>query len=68
MMEFLYFPDDKTAYIVPAITMLIFFIGALVTMKVIIRSSKKQLEEQENRFSELQSEIQHAGKEKHPER
>lgn len=41
---FLYFPEDKTEYIPAAITCIIFLIGALLTMRVIIKVSKREAE------------------------
>ncbi|PLS01349.1 hypothetical protein [Neobacillus cucumis] len=49
---FLYFPEDKSEYIPAAITCFIFLIGALLTMRLIIKISNreaqkaKELEEQ----------------------
>ncbi|MDR6121825.1 hypothetical protein QFZ87_001422 [Bacillus sp. SLBN-46] len=49
---FLYFPEDKSEYIPASITFAIFLIGALLTMRFIIKISKreaqkaKELEEQ----------------------
>ncbi|WP_160722360.1 hypothetical protein [Bacillus sp. USDA818B3_A] len=49
---FLYFPEDKSEYIPAAITCAIFLIGALLTMRLIIKISNreaaktKELEEQ----------------------
>ncbi|MGG3564131.1 hypothetical protein ABES03_21310 [Neobacillus rhizosphaerae] len=49
---FLYFPEDKSEYIPAGITFVIFLIGALLTMRFIIKISKreaqktKELEEQ----------------------
>jgi flagellar biosynthesis/type III secretory pathway M-ring protein FliF/YscJ len=49
---FLYFPEDKTEYIPAAISFTAFFIAAILTMRLIIKISKrqeekaKQLEEQ----------------------
>lgn len=39
---FLYFPEDKTEYIPAAITSVIFLIGAIFTMRFIIRYSRKE--------------------------
>lgn len=39
---FLYFPEDKTEYIPAAITSFIFLIGAILTMRYIIKISKKE--------------------------
>lgn len=44
MSLFLYFPEDKSEYIPAAITFFIFFIGALVTMRLIIVHSKREAE------------------------
>ncbi len=41
---FLYFPEDKTEYIPAAITCVIFLIGALLTMRIIIKVSNKEAE------------------------
>ena len=49
---FLYFPEDKTEYIPAAISFMALFIAAVLTMRLIIKISKrqeekaKQLEEQ----------------------
>ncbi|HLQ95162.1 MAG TPA: hypothetical protein VK108_02155 [Pseudogracilibacillus sp.] len=40
-MEFLYFPEDKTEYIPAFIVLVIFMIGALATMYLFYRKSKK---------------------------
>ncbi|WP_431804406.1 hypothetical protein [Halobacillus andaensis] len=48
MMEFLYFPEDKTEYI-PAVLMLaVFVILAGVTMYFIIKKSRKEERKTEN--------------------
>ncbi|WP_019243758.1 hypothetical protein [Bacillus massilioanorexius] len=39
---FLYFPEDKTEYIPAVITGIIFFIAAILTMRLIINHSKKE--------------------------
>ncbi|ASF40252.1 MULTISPECIES: hypothetical protein [Halobacillus] len=50
MMEFLYFPEDKSEYI-PAVLMLILFIvAAAVTMVVIIKASRKEEKKTEETF------------------
>lgn len=41
MMEFLYFPTDKSEYIPAFITLVIFMIGAIATMYFIYKKSKK---------------------------
>ncbi|WP_070119420.1 hypothetical protein [Bacillus marinisedimentorum] len=56
MMEFLYFPDDKTAYLVPVITLVLFFLGALLAMWLISRASKKELAKQEEKYAMLKTE------------
>jgi hypothetical protein len=48
---FLYFPEDKTEYIPAAISCLIFFIGAVIAMRLIIRKSRKD-EEKGKKFEE----------------
>lgn len=50
---FLYFPEDKTEYIPAAISFFIFFIGAIVTMYLIVRVSKKQEEKTKHLEEEL---------------
>ena len=42
MMEFLYFPQDKTEYIPALITLLFFAAGAFVTMRIILKAAKKE--------------------------
>lgn len=39
---FLYFPEDKTEYIPAAISFSIFLIAAILTMRFIIKKSKKE--------------------------
>ncbi|WP_342433958.1 hypothetical protein [Neobacillus sp. FSL H8-0543] len=39
---FLYFPEDKSEYGPAAITFIIFMIGALLTMRLIIKVSKRE--------------------------
>jgi hypothetical protein len=39
---FLYFPEDKTEYIPAAITCVIFLIGAILMMRLIIKTSRKE--------------------------
>jgi len=40
-MEFLYFPQDKSEYIPALITLAIFILGAIVTLYLFYRKSKK---------------------------
>ena len=49
MMEFLYFPEDKTEYIPAVISLIIFMIGAFVTFYLFKRASLKE----EKRLAEL---------------
>lgn len=42
MMEFLYFPEDKTLYLPALLTLTIFFLGAVVFMQWIKRISHRQ--------------------------
>ncbi|PGL72274.1 hypothetical protein [Bacillus sp. AFS055030] len=49
MMEFLYFPEDKTEYIPAVISLIIFMIGAFLTFYLIKRVSKKE----EKRITDL---------------
>jgi len=42
MMEFLYFPEDKTEYIPAVISLIIFMIGASVTFYLIKKASLKE--------------------------
>ncbi|GGD06399.1 hypothetical protein [Pontibacillus salipaludis] len=52
MMEFLYFPEDKTEYIPAVISLLIFAIGAVVVMRWIINVNKKQEQRAKDEFGE----------------
>ncbi|MDM5157027.1 hypothetical protein QUF88_25425 [Bacillus sp. DX1.1] len=40
----LYFPEDKTEYIIPAIVCFLFIIGAIATWRMFIRVSKREAE------------------------
>jgi hypothetical protein len=42
---FLYFPENKSEYIPAGLTMLAFGIAAVITMKFIIKISKKEAQE-----------------------
>ncbi|HEY4602215.1 MAG TPA: hypothetical protein VIG73_13190 [Cerasibacillus sp.] len=42
MMEFLYFPNDKSEYIPAIITFVVFLIGAIVTTLYFIKKSRKE--------------------------
>ncbi|SHM92092.1 hypothetical protein [Gracilibacillus kekensis] len=50
MMEFLYFPEDKSLYIPAIISLIIFFAGALVAMYFFKKASKKEEEKWEKEF------------------
>lgn len=56
---FLYFPEDKSEYGPAAISFLIFFIMAVIAMRLIIVASKKELKkglEAENRMKKWNEE------------
>lgn len=40
----LYFPEDKTEYIIPGIVCVLFIIGAVATWRMFIRVSKREAE------------------------
>jgi len=42
MMEFLYFPEDKSEYLPAVISLIIFMIGAFVTFYLFKRASLKE--------------------------
>lgn len=42
MMEFLYFPEDKSEYIPAFIMLVIFMVGAIATMYLFYKKSKKE--------------------------
>ncbi|WP_173915763.1 hypothetical protein [Halobacillus sp. Marseille-Q1614] len=48
MMEFLYFPEDKSEYIPAVIMLSIFIIGAAITMYFIIKHSRKEEQKSES--------------------
>ncbi|WP_349407531.1 hypothetical protein [Pseudalkalibacillus sp. SCS-8] len=52
MMEFLYFPDDKSEYIPSVIMLLIFITGAIIATVFIRKHSAKELNEFEKKHSE----------------
>jgi preprotein translocase subunit YajC len=55
---FLYFPEDKSEYIPAAISFLIFLIGAVLTMRFIIKVSKRE--------AQKAKELEEALKNQHP--
>ncbi|TRM13030.1 hypothetical protein FH966_15670 [Lentibacillus cibarius] len=52
MMEFLYFPEDKTEYIPAVITLIIFMIGAVITMYFFIKVSRKEEKKAEKQYQQ----------------
>ncbi|WP_082233512.1 hypothetical protein [Halobacillus massiliensis] len=61
MMEFLYFPEDKSEYIPAVITLSIFIIGAVITMYFIIKHSRKEEQKEENRAALKEKETSQRG-------
>ncbi|SET33919.1 hypothetical protein SAMN05216389_10954 [Oceanobacillus limi] len=59
MMEFLYFPEDKSEYIPAIITLIVFVAAAGVAMYMITKKSKKE----ENRFEEEYKQLKNEYKE-----
>ncbi len=53
MMEFLYFPEDKSLYIPAIISLTIFFIGALVAMYFFKKASKKEEAKWEQKYKNM---------------
>lgn len=54
---FLYFPEDKTEYIPAAISSFIFLIAAVLTMRFIMKKSRKD----EEKFKEVEARIMNQG-------
>lgn len=50
MMDFLYFPTDKSEYIPAFITLVIFMIGAVAAMYLFYRKSKKEEQYYDEKF------------------
>lgn len=50
MMEFLYFPEDKSEYIPAIITLVIFMIGAAITTYFFIKQSRKAENKLDERY------------------
>ncbi|MCP1125783.1 MULTISPECIES: hypothetical protein [Bacillus] len=40
----LYFPEDKTEYIIPGIVCVLFLVGAVATWRIFIKSSEREAE------------------------
>ncbi|WP_208586403.1 hypothetical protein [Gracilibacillus suaedae] len=53
MMEFLYFPEDKSLYIPAVISLLVFVIGAFVAMHFIKKASRKEEEKWKQKYDDL---------------
>ncbi|WP_162840600.1 hypothetical protein [Gracilibacillus timonensis] len=53
MMEFLYFPEDKSLYIPAVITLIIFVTGAIVTMSLIKKAAKKEQQKFEQEYQDM---------------
>ncbi|MBM7600711.1 putative membrane protein YqjE [Virgibacillus halotolerans] len=68
MMEFLYFPEDKTEYIPAIITLVIFMIMAAIAMYWVIKRSKKEEETFNEKYHQgeykIKEETQHTDKSK----
>ncbi|PSL40392.1 hypothetical protein B0H99_105170 [Planomicrobium soli] len=47
-MEFLYFPEDKTEYIPGIISVIVIFLLSLVIMWLLVRASRKQVQQLED--------------------
>lgn len=58
MMEFLYFPEDKTEYIPAFIMLVIFMIGATLAMLYFYKKSKKEEKFFENKYFNQEDEEQ----------
>jgi hypothetical protein len=52
-MDFLYFPENKLDYIPSVIMLIIFFFGAVLTMKLIKKASDKELQKTKNLEAKL---------------
>jgi hypothetical protein len=55
---FLYFPEDKTEYIPAAITFSVFLIGAILTMRLIIKISKKEAQKAKEHEQAIMKEME----------
>ncbi|QGH34249.1 hypothetical protein GI584_09515 [Gracilibacillus salitolerans] len=53
MMEFLYFPEDKSLYIPAVISLLVFVIGAVLAMYFIKKASQKEEEKWKKKYDDL---------------
>lgn len=62
---FLYFPEDKSEYGPAAITFIIFMIGAMLTMRFIIKVSKKEAKKAKELEEKLMSQQHSPGNSEH---
>ena len=62
---FLYFPEDKSEYGPAAITFIIFMIGAILTMRFIIKVSKKEAKKAKKLEEKLMSQQHSPGNSEH---
>lgn len=53
MMEFLYFPEDPKEYISAFIVLVIFMIGAIATMYLFYKKSKKEEHEADEKYEDM---------------
>nr|WP_163536588.1 hypothetical protein [Gracilibacillus sp. YIM 98692] len=53
LVEFLYFPEDKTQYIPSVLMLVVFVIGAIVAMYLVKKASKKEEEKFNNEYKDL---------------
>ncbi|GGE80173.1 hypothetical protein [Priestia taiwanensis] len=59
MMEFLYFPEDKTEYIPAALSLLLFFCGALLVFFYLKRVSSREMKKAQELEKKLQEQNIH---------
>ncbi|MDC3412385.1 hypothetical protein NC797_00185 [Aquibacillus sp. 3ASR75-11] len=51
MMDFLYFPEDKTEYIPAVLNLLLFVLGAVIVMYFFYKHSKKEEKKIDEQYS-----------------
>ncbi|MUK90028.1 hypothetical protein GMD78_16780 [Ornithinibacillus sp. L9] len=56
MMEFLYFPEDKSEYIPAIITLVIFMIGAVFAMYFLYKKSKNEEKKIDEEYKQMNNE------------
>lgn len=64
MMEFLYFPKDKSEYIPAFIMLVIFMIGAVAAMYLIYKKSKKDEQIFDEQYKSYLESAHHSNEEK----